>query len=113
MSLIENTTNSLFMCAPGAMRELRVLGSKKGVVSGYYDTPAALIRDAQRHDGKSAGVYITLNPMKPDLIARSSNRCLEYASCTTANADIERREWLLIGFDPKEGSNGICNSFQR
>lgn len=63
---------------PGAVVELRVpeFGARKGnVLSGYYNDLEALVRDAISADGKAAGVYVTMNPVKPELLARRVNRC--------------------------------------
>ena len=50
--------------------------------------------------GEGAGVYATLNPLNPDLLARAANRVKEYAKETTADRDIVNRRWLPIDFDP-------------
>ena len=45
-------------------------------------------------------VYATLNPVKPDLLARASNRLKPYTQTTTSNPDILHRVWLPLDFDP-------------
>ena len=58
---------------PGAVVEMRIpeYSSRKGnVLSGYYDDPEKLINDARQADGKAAGLYFTMNPVKPELLAR-------------------------------------------
>jgi hypothetical protein len=64
---------------PDAVHELRVPCSRLGTVSGYYDDPKALARDAAGWSGRAPGVYITLNPVPPALLARAHNRAIEYA----------------------------------
>ena len=95
---------------PGAVVELRVPefeGRKTNVVSGYYDDLEALIRDARKVDGKAAGIYFTMNPVSPELLARRVNRFEQYAKLTTADHDIARRRWAFIDIDPIRAT-GIC-----
>ena len=80
--------------------ELRVLGfgDKHAPVSGYFDyahleqmalMAAELSRIAE-------GVYVTLNPVRGDLIARARNRGRFWPKATTADGEITRRIFLLI-----------------
>lgn len=83
---------------PGAVVELRV-PTTRGVASGYFDSLDALARTAARWSGRAAGVYVTLNPCAPALLARAVNRVVERAKTTTGDADVLRRRWLLIDLD--------------
>lgn len=94
---------------PGEVVELRILNTKKGTVSGYFDNMEALADAARLYDGDVEGVYSTLNPVKRDLLARAHNRVEEWAKHTTSDADIERRRWIMIDFDPIRAS-GISSS---
>lgn len=85
------------------------LKRKKGVVSGYFDNPDTLLTAATCLSGKADGVYITLNPVKPELLARASNRLKMYADLTTSDSDILHRLWFPIDFDPKRPS-GISST---
>jgi len=90
------------LCEPGEIYEVRALGTVRGTASGYFNDFNALV-EAVRHcsDALMAdGVYLTLNPANPDLLARSANRILTYAKYTTSDKDILRRRWLLIDADP-------------
>ncbi len=49
-------------------------------------------------------MYFTLNPVRPELLARANNRCKSYASDTTKDEEVLRRNWLLVDFDPKRPS---------
>jgi hypothetical protein len=82
--------------------ELRILGSNKGVISGYYDNLPAFARDAGVWSGKASGVYWTINPCNPALLARANNRLREYVPRgeTTSDADIIRRRFLPVDIDP-------------
>lgn len=46
------------------------------------------------------GIYVTLNPVAPALLARSVNRIKTKARETTQDKDVVRRHWLLIDADP-------------
>jgi hypothetical protein len=52
---------------------------------------------------ESTGIYVTLNPVNPALLARRANRVkrrLGARDATTADGDILRRRWLPIDVDP-------------
>lgn len=88
---------------PGQVTELRipkVKGGGRRTDAGYFDDRAKLADAALSYDGRVPGIYITLNPVKPELLARYCNRVVPYADATTGDADIERRCWLPIDVDP-------------
>lgn len=82
--------------------ELRILGSGRGTISGYYGNLQAFARDAALWSGKAAGVYWTINPCNPALLARANNRLREYVRMgeTTSDRDIIRLRYLPIDIDP-------------
>ena len=84
---------------PGQVSELRGLHTKQGTVSGYFDDMGKLAQAAQSLSGKAPAVYMTLNPVNPELLARAANRVKPYARETTADRDIVRRRWLPVDFD--------------
>lgn len=88
------------MWAPGTVLELRCPRTARGVVSGYYDTPEFLARDAGRWSGQAEAVYLTLNPVLPDLLARACNRVEPYSKHTSKDQEVLRRRWFLVDFDP-------------
>lgn len=69
-------------------------------VSGYYDDPEAMARDAVRLSGRSSGVYLLPNPVRRDLICRSKNQLKWWVKNASKDEDVMRRRWLLIDFDP-------------
>ncbi len=70
-------------------------------VSGYFDDPDALADAAVRlEDQRAPGIYATLNPVKPALLARVCNRVVTHPKATTGDADIARRVWLPFDIDP-------------
>ncbi|WP_432354603.1 hypothetical protein [Sporosarcina sp. A2] len=84
----------------GGVTELRILKTSTGTVSGYFDDNKKLAEIAAKYDGNVQAVYITLNPVKPELLSRATNRIVKRAKLTTSDADIECRRWLPIDFDP-------------
>ncbi len=89
---------------PGAVHELRIpKAGREKTVSGYFNDPLKLAQCAAELDatGTYAGVYVTLNPCNPALLARCCNRVRSYAEITTSDHDILKRRWLLIDCDPK------------
>ncbi|MFN3649734.1 MAG: hypothetical protein ACK47B_09135 [Armatimonadota bacterium] len=79
--------------------ELRCPKTPNGCVSGYYDDGDSLHYDACQWSGRAESVYVTLNPVREDLLARACNRAKGYSKHTTADKDILRRRWLLVDFD--------------
>lgn len=87
---------------PGAVYELRIPQTTEGTVSGYFNDRAKLVEAALAWNGLAPGIYITLNPVRPNLLARAPN-CLRSRvrhGATTSDADILRRRWLFLDFDP-------------
>jgi hypothetical protein len=102
------TLKTLFR--PDDVVELRALGvtvgKRREVQSGYFDDHNLLARWAADLSPKADGIYVTLNPINRNLLARRSNRIeLAGASDCTAATDVVRRFWLLIDFDPIRLSN--------
>jgi len=79
------------------------------VISGYFSDPQKLAQSARSIDQKAPGVYVTLNPCNPVLLARADNKIKSRARELTVDADIVRRRWLLLDFDPKRPA-GISSS---
>jgi len=89
------------LLAAGHVHEARIpKAERRGTISGYFDDPVRLADAVVAVDGAVPGIYMTLNPCNPALLARAANRLHERAQVTTADADISRRRWLLIDFDP-------------
>ena len=95
--------------APGEVRELRAPKTTQGTISGYYDNTEAFSRDAARLSGKAPGVYTTINPVNPELLARASNRSKTFANLTVSDSDILFRHFVLIDIDPVRPS-GISST---
>ncbi|MFN0132731.1 MAG: hypothetical protein ACKVW3_09420 [Phycisphaerales bacterium] len=81
--------------------------------SGYFqrsrlaDLTAAIVK--LDTSGRAPGIYFTLNPVSPALLARSTNTITLRAKETSADADVVRRATLLIDCDPARPS-GISST---
>src|SRR5262249_14479697 len=73
----------------------------RGTAAGYFTNRAAFVEEVARITGADApGVYITLNPVQPELRARANNRLTAGMKATTADDQISARRRLLLDFDP-------------
>lgn len=80
-------------------------GFAKGTVSGYFDDPEALEKAAAGLDkAKARGVYFTINPVNPALLARAANR-IKVPKSTTQDGDVTCARWLPIDLDPRRPSD--------
>jgi hypothetical protein len=94
--------------APDQVVELRAIGVQRGagrphVEAGFFD--AAHFKDmaaaALRVSPFAKGVYATLNPLNPDLLARRANRIAWANDGELAkDKDVLARRWLLVDADP-------------
>jgi P4 family phage/plasmid primase-like protien len=97
----------------GEVVEIRALGlsgkskSWKGyardnsVVSGYFDNAKDFSEAARVLDNaKAKGVWFTLNPVVPALLARAKNTLIANPKATTTDDAIEVLRWLPIDLDP-------------
>jgi P4 family phage/plasmid primase-like protien len=96
------------MFAPGEVHELRVLeadGRSNKTPIGFFDDYSKMAKDAARWSGRGLGVYVTMNPIQPDLLARSYNQVNEWSKTGngSGNDHATRRKWILIDADPKRG----------
>jgi len=112
MELIEMRVYERFF-DPGDVVEIRALGlhgksqawegfcGGAGVVAGYFNDPEPFDRAAKALDeAGAAGVYFTLNPVKPELLARAVNRLKASPKYLTQDADIKCIRWIPIDLDP-------------
>jgi hypothetical protein len=94
------------LCEPGALYELRMLGvDGAGVRAGFFDDLDALAATAAEYDGRARGIYVTLNPVKPDLLEQHGHprNTLTHTvkNVLTSEADVVHRRWCLLDFDPE------------
>ncbi|MBA2352294.1 MAG: AAA family ATPase, partial [Burkholderiales bacterium] len=92
------------LCDPDDMIELRAISTRgrKQTSAGYFDAAhrEELIREAIRLNKQGAAVYVTVNAIDPQLLGRYDNRIEQNATATTTDANVIRRRWLLLDFDP-------------
>ena len=102
---------------PGDVFEIRALGATTGMnnrphtESGYFDYDhAAEAADAIGKIRTADGIYVSINPVKRDLLARAVYK-LRFGKDlqTTADGNVERRRWLLVDCDPVRES-GIAST---
>lgn len=100
---------------PGAVAEVRalgVVGRPPHTYAGWFNDGGRMVEAVM--DGtvyNPRGLYMTLNPVRPELLARCANRiaAAERDLSFTGDADIQRRRWLPLDFDPERPS-GICST---
>lgn len=98
------------LAEPRQTIELRIPGLQgKRTDSGYFNDVDKLAAAAADYENRAEGIYITVNPVQPALLARSSNRVRDYAKQTTSDRDIMRRRWIFVDFDPVRPA-GISSS---
>lgn len=88
---------------PGEVIEIRMPKTgynKKSVYAGYYDDFTKVELALVKYNGKVPGIYINLNPIDPDLLARAANRIDETGIPTASDKDITNRRWLYFDIDP-------------
>ena len=84
------------------LTEFRILGRK--TFSGYFTDIETAITELKKYDGY--GIYATLNAVKESCYARTQHDVImDKPKSTTTDADIERRRFILIDFDPERPSD--------
>jgi len=100
---------------PDDVIELRAFPKgRKRTDAGYFDAEhwPQLAEHAERLSTSGAAVYVTLNPVDPQLLSRYSNRIEAYAQSTTTDKQVTRRRWLLIDLDPVRPSGTSATDAQ-
>ncbi len=100
----------------GDVREVRAFkvpeargGNKKpfihNTVSGYFDNPEDMAREALRISDQGAeGVFWTPNPVNPALLARAANRMRTDLGKVTSDEDIVKRVAFILDVDSERPS---------
>ncbi|MBN1194702.1 MAG: hypothetical protein JXA08_05085 [Methanomicrobiaceae archaeon] len=107
---IQKVRNLLF--GPGDVVEVRVLTQNGPTNYGYFGGEDDIAGEALLADslGSTKGVYVTINPVIPALLARRKGRILPAGrDSLTGDADIIQRRWLPIDLDAVRPS-GISSS---
>jgi hypothetical protein len=94
------------LARPGDVFELRGLSrgphGQQHIESGFFDNIEALARAACDRSGRDTGVYVTLNPTLPELLARAPKNKTRRAGGSDCASDktIAWRRSLLVDIDP-------------
>ena len=93
------------MFEPGEVHELRVPkvdGKNNRIDIGFFDDYQALAKAAAFYSGRAPGVYITMDQLPRDLLARGYNKVVQWAgeSQGASNDNVTRRTWFKIDADP-------------
>ena len=93
------------LARPGDVFELRGLVRVNGqqhVTTGFFDDLDQLAKTAVERSGKDDGVYITINPVNPALLARAPKNKTRRAGSgdTTSDRDVRIRRSILVDVDP-------------
>jgi hypothetical protein len=68
------------LMAPGDVHEVRIpKAGRRGTISGYFDDADRFSEAVDAVNGTVPGVYLTLNPCNPALLARAANRLQDRA----------------------------------
>lgn len=105
---------ALSLLAPSDVFEIRAPKTRQNsryeaTTAGYFDNPDDAVKAVAKLAGRAPGIYITLNPVDPALLARAANRLDPRAKHTTSDAEIIARHRLLLDFDPVRPA-GISSS---
>jgi hypothetical protein len=87
---------------PGQTFEIRCIHERKyRGMQGFFNDPETAADMIDRLDGDYRGIYVTLNPVDPDLIHRAQNRFKSLEDGLGAlDTNVLRRKWLPLDFDP-------------
>lgn len=92
----------------GEYMEIRILNTRTGTLSGYFNLTEDVYNAIRTLDGKY-NVFFTINQISPEIVARSQNHFTKYAKNTTTDSEISKREWILVDLDPVRPA-GISSS---
>jgi hypothetical protein len=84
---------------PDDVWELRILRTREGTISGYFNKLAPALQAIEGVNGSGSSVYVTLNPVEPALLARAANRLKPRADKTTSDKDITKRRFFVCDVD--------------
>ena len=92
------------LARPGDVFELRGLvriNGQQHVTTGYFDDLDALAKTAVERSGKDDGIYVTINPANPALLARAPKNKVRRAGTgdTTSDRDVTTRRSLLVDIE--------------
>jgi len=101
------------IASDGEPREVRILKTEKdGTVSGIFTDGAEVADAIAKWDGVRS-IYLTVNPLKREMLARGNvGKLTKWTRDTTADADIAKRVWLIADIDPVTPVKGVSATEQ-
>ena len=115
------TAQYRFLFAPNQVVELRALKVRRGAgrphtEAGFFDSDhlAEMAKTALEVSKYSKGVYFTLNPLRPDMLARRCNR-IDWAAEgeLSKEKDVLARRFFLVDADPVKDSHVSANEAEK
>ncbi|HEX3643714.1 MAG TPA: hypothetical protein VHV10_20685 [Ktedonobacteraceae bacterium] len=88
----------------GMLLEDRLPYNKPRILNGWFNDVEALVESLQGI-ASATGVYATINPCVPDLLAKVNNRIIGKATTATSGEQIIARRNLLLDLDPARVAN--------
>lgn len=91
------------LTSPGQVFEIRAINERKfKSVQGFFDDHDTAAELINRLSDDYKGIYVTLNPVEPELLHRANNRFKTFQQELGAHdKEILRRRWLPVDIDPK------------
>ncbi|MGI9075057.1 MAG: phage/plasmid primase, P4 family [Bryobacteraceae bacterium] len=99
---IHRTLGLLFQT--GDVTEVRALIKLAPAAVGYFNDWDLLATEVENYSGIAKGIYFTLNPVHPALLARAENQFIRGGKATSDD-DVLCRRHLLIDIDPQRPAN--------
>src|SRR5688572_2288414 len=99
------------LVTPGDTHEVRIPKCRRGparlfkTTAGYFIDREAAVLAVRPVGGLDApAVYVTLNPVRPELRARANNRLVTGIAATTTDDQVTWRRHFLVDLDPTRAS---------
>ena len=92
----------------GEVIEVRIIGTEKGVVSGYYDNLDKLEHDLYKYNGRH-NIFFTMNELNGSFDSVDKNVLSNHSINTTKDKDISISERRRLASFPEFSVNNILN----
>jgi len=80
--------------------EVRILGKKPEVYSGYFTSADTLLNELHKFNLKGKNCFITLNSIDSALYSRDQRDCFIKGGTTTSDNNVISLDWLYVDVDP-------------
>lgn len=102
--LIQNGQVIEIRVLDGMLLKDRLPYDKPRILNGWFNDVEALVTSLQQI-ASAAGIYATINPCEPALLAKVNNRLIGKATTATSGEQIIARRNLLFDLDPSRVAN--------